>query len=231
MSTDESSYTGSVAAGGPAAVRPLSTLVIRKASVGPMDNNAYLLTCRVSGAQLLIDAAADPDRLMRLVREGSTESRLDTVVTTHSHHDHIGALGALLRTTGARAAAGADDIPAIEEQVPVDIDTALRDGDVIRVGVHDLEVIGLRGHTPGSVALLFRGGEDGDHLFTGDSLFPGGVGATRGDRERFRQLLGDVEQRIFDRLGDACWVYPGHGDDTTLGAERPHLQEWRERGW
>lgn len=231
MSTDESPYTGSVAAGGPAAVRPLSTLVIRKASVGPMDNNAYLLTCRVSGAQLLIDAAADPDRLMRLVREGSTESRLDTVVTTHSHHDHIGALGALLRTTGARAAAGADDIPAIEEQVPVDIDTALRDGDVIRVGVHDLEVIGLRGHTPGSVALLFRGGEDGDHLFTGDSLFPGGVGATRGDRERFRQLLDDVEQRIFDRLGDACWVYPGHGDDTTLGAERPHLQEWRERGW
>lgn len=231
MSTDESSYTGSVAAGGPAAVRPLSTLVIRKASVGPMDNNAYLLTCRVSGAQLLIDAAADPDRLMRLVREGSTESRLDTVVTTHSHHDHIGALGALLRTTGARAAAGADDIPAIEEQAPVDIDTALRNGDVIRVGVHDLEVIGLRGHTPGSVALLFRGGEDGDHLFTGDSLFPGGVGATRGDRERFRQLLDDVEQRIFDRLGDACWVYPGHGDDTTLGAERPHLQEWRERGW
>ncbi len=231
MSTDESSYTGSVAAGGPAAVRPLSTLVIRKASVGPMDNNAYLLTCRVSGAQLLIDAAADPDRLMRLVREGSTESRLDTVVTTHSHHDHVGALGALLRTTGARAAAGADDIAAIEEQVPVDIDTALRNGDVIRVGVHDLEVIGLRGHTPGSVALLFRGGEDGDHLFTGDSLFPGGVGATRGDRERFRQLLDDVEQRIFDRLGDACWVYPGHGDDTTLGAERPHLQEWRERGW
>ena len=231
MSTDESSYTGSVAAGGPAAVRSLSTLVIRKASVGPMDNNAYLLTCRVSGAQLLIDAAADPDRLMRLVREGSTESRLDTVVTTHSHHDHIGALGALLRTTGARAAAGVDDIPAIEEQVPVDIDTPLRDGDVIRVGVHDLEVIGLRGHTPGSVALLFRGGEDGDHLFTGDSLFPGGVGATRGDRERFRQLLDDVEQRIFDRLGDECWVYPGHGDDTTLGAERPHLQEWRERGW
>jgi len=124
MSTDESSYTGSVAAGGPAAVRPLSTLVIRKASVGPMDNNAYLLTCRVSGAQLLIDAAADPDRLMRLVREGSTESRLDTVVTTHSHHDHIGALGALLRTTGARAAAGVDDIPAIEEQVPTTFEPA-----------------------------------------------------------------------------------------------------------
>ncbi|WP_347042445.1 MBL fold metallo-hydrolase [Brachybacterium nesterenkovii] len=231
MSTDESSYTGSVAAGGPAAVRPLSTLVIRKASVGPMDNNAYLLTCRVSGAQLLIDAAADPDRLMRLVREGSTESRLDTVVTTHSHHDHIGALGALLRTTGARAAAGVDDIPAIEEQVPVAIDTPLRDGDVIRVGVHDLEVIGLRGHTPGSVALLFRGGEDGDHLFTGDSLFPGGVGATKGDADRFAQLIDDVEHRIFDRLPDETWVYPGHGADTTLGAERPHVPAWRERGW
>lgn len=231
MSTRETPYTGSVEPGGPAAVRALPTLMIRKASVGSMDNNAYLLTCRVSGAQLLVDAAADAERLMRLVREGSAESRLDTIVTTHSHHDHIGALGALLRTTGARAAAGVDDVAAIEEQVPVDIDVALRHGDVIRVGVHDLEVIGLRGHTPGSVALLFRGGDDGDHLFTGDSLFPGGVGATQGDRDRFRSLLDDVEERIFGRLGDDCTVYPGHGDDTTLGAERSQLPQWRERGW
>jgi glyoxylase-like metal-dependent hydrolase (beta-lactamase superfamily II) len=99
------------------------------------------------------------------------------------------------------------------------------------MGVNDLTVIGLRGHTPGSVALLWRGGDDGDHLFTGDSLFPGGVGATRGDPERFRSLLDDVEQRIFAELPDETWVYPGHGDDTTLGAERPHLGEWRERGW
>lgn len=220
-------YTGETAPGGPTALRVLPSLMIRKASVGPMDNNAYLLTCRVSGAQLLVDAAADAPRLERLVREGSSTSRLDTIVTTHSHHDHVGALAALVRATGARTAAGAADAPDIA--VPTDV--LLRDGDVLRVGVHDLEVIGLRGHTPGSIALLYRGGEDGDHLFTGDSLFPGGVGATQGDAERFSRLLDDVTARIFDRLGDSTWVHPGHGPDTTLGAERPQLAAWRDRGW
>ncbi|PWH05774.1 Zn-dependent hydrolase [Brachybacterium endophyticum] len=220
-------YDGHVEADGPTATRRTSTLVIRKASVGPMDNNAYLLTCRVSGAQLLIDAAADQPRLLRLVREGSPASRLDSIVTTHSHHDHVGALAQMVAATGARTYAGAADAP----DIPTPTDQTLGNGDLVRVGVNDLEVIGLRGHTPGSIALLWRGGEDGDHLFTGDSLFPGGVGATRGDAERFTSLLEDVEQRIFDHLDDATWVYPGHGDDTTLGAERPHLGEWRERGW
>ncbi|MCS6710592.1 MBL fold metallo-hydrolase [Brachybacterium sp. EF45031] len=225
--TPRDTYTGAVTVGGPTDLRATSSLLIRKAAVGPMDNNAYLLTCRVSGAQLLIDAADDAARLQRLVREGSPTSRLDTIVTTHSHHDHVQALAAMVRATGARTAAGAEDAPAM----PVQVDRELTHGDVIRVGVHDLEVIHLRGHTPGSIALLWRGGTDGDHLFTGDSLFPGGVGATHGDRRRFDLLLGDVQTRIFDRLPDATWVYPGHGDDTTLGVERPHLQEWRERGW
>lgn len=220
-------YTGHVEPGGPSAVRQFSSLILRKASVGPMDNNAYLLTCRVSGAQLLIDAAADAQRLLQLVRAGSSTSRLDIIVTTHSHHDHVGALAAMVAATGARTAAGAEDAP----DIPTPTDTPLQHGDVVRVGVHDLEVIGLRGHTPGSVALLWRGGEDGTHLFTGDSLFPGGVGATQGDADRFTQLLDDVEERIFAQLPDETWVYPGHGDDTTLGAERDSLPEWRERGW
>lgn len=220
-------YDGHVETGGTSDTRECSTLTIRKASVGGMDNNAYLLTCTVSGAQLLIDAAADAPRLLELVREGSPTSRLDTIVTTHSHHDHVGALAAMVAATGARTAAGAADA----EDIRTPTTTRLEHGDVVRVGVNDLEVIALRGHTPGSVALLWRGGEDGDHLFTGDSLFPGGVGATQGDHERFEQLLTDVEERIFDRLGDDTWVYPGHGDDTTLGAERPSLPQWRERGW
>ncbi len=224
-------YSGEVSPGGDSDLRVLSTLMIRKASVGEMDNNAYLLTCRVSGVQLLIDAAADAPRLMRLVREGSPTSRLDTVATTHAHHDHIGALAPVVRQTGARTAAGAADAASITEQVQVPIDVELHHGDVVRVGVHDLEVIALRGHTPGSVALLWRGGEDGDHLFTGDSLFPGGVGATHGERDRFERLITDVTERIFDALGDDTWVYPGHGVDTTLGAERPQLSTWRERGW
>ena len=227
MSTLKNQYTGSVTSGGESDVRTLGSLVIRKASVGPLDNNAYLLTCRVSGAQLLIDAAADAPRLMRLIREGSPTSRLASILTTHSHHDHVGALAQVRAATQAKTFAGAKDAP----EIPTPTDVPLKNGDTIRVGVNDLEIVALRGHTPGSVAAIYWGQADGTHVFTGDSLFPGGVGATRGDSERFTSLLNDVEERLFDVLPDETWVYPGHGEDTTIGAERPHLAEWRERGW
>ncbi|MDO5644817.1 MAG: MBL fold metallo-hydrolase [Dermabacter sp.] len=227
MSTKRRPYTGSVSVSGPSDLRVLSALAIRKAAVGPMDNNAYLLTCRVSGAQLLIDAAADTPRLLRLIREGSPTSRLDQILTTHSHFDHVGALAQVAAATGARTLAGAKDAPDIATPTA----TPLRHGDMIRVGVNDLEIVALRGHTPGSIAVLYRGGADGTHLFTGDSLFPGGLGATRGDSAKFRQLFTDVKERVFDVLDDETWVYPGHGEDTTLGAERPHLDQWEQRGW
>lgn len=220
-------YTGHVDPGGEPAVRDLRHLEIRKLSVGPMNNNAYLLTCRSSGAQLLIDAAAEPDALRRMVAAGAEHNWLDLIVTTHSHHDHIGALEEMVAATGARTAAGEADA----KEIPAKIDLALTHGDVLEFGQQQVEIIHLRGHTPGSVALLWRGGDEGDHLFTGDSLFPGGVGNTNQDPERFAQLLGDVEERLFHRLGDDTWVYPGHGDDTTLGTERPSLPAWRERGW
>ncbi|MEE1617524.1 MBL fold metallo-hydrolase [Brachybacterium sp. J153] len=224
---------------------PFPALAVRALSVGPMDNNAYLLTCRATGAQLLIDAAAEPERLLELVAAGAADGpggadessvpaaaiRLERVVTTHRHHDHIGALAAVVEATGARTAAGAEDAESIREQTGVTIDEPLAHGDRIRVGAAELEVIALRGHTPGSIALLWRGGETGDHLFTGDSLFPGGVGNTQQDPERFAQLLGDVEDRVFAVLPDATAVHPGHGAPTTLGAERPELPAWRARGW
>ena len=202
-------------------------LEIRRVSVGPMDNNAYLLTCTASGAQLLVDAAADPDRLDALISEGSAEGRLDTIVTTHSHHDHVGALADVVERTGARTAAGAEDAPAI----PVPTDVPLHHGDTVQVGEQRLDVIGLRGHTPGSIALAWTAPDGTTFLLTGDSLFPGGVGNTDHDPARFRSLLDDVEQRIFDRYPDSARVLPGHGDGTTLGAERPQLPQWRERGW
>jgi glyoxylase-like metal-dependent hydrolase (beta-lactamase superfamily II) len=204
-----------------------STLTIRRVSVSAMDNNAYLLTCRSTGRQLLVDAADDAPRLLALVAEGSPDRRLDTVVTTHRHWDHHRALADVVAATGARTAAGEDDADAL----PVRVDVRLRHGDSVTVGDVTLDVVHLRGHTPGSVALVHRDPDGSTHVFTGDSLFPGGVGNTQGDAARFSSLLDDVEQRLFAVLPDDTVVHPGHGAGTTLGAERPHLGEWRERGW
>src|SRR5690625_1106013 len=102
-------YTGHVDPGGPSGLQVLPSLEIRKASVGPMDNNAYLLTCRSTGAQLLIDAAAAEQRLLALVAEGSASRRLDSVATTRCQHGRVGALRKLAGATGARTAAGAAD--------------------------------------------------------------------------------------------------------------------------
>jgi glyoxylase-like metal-dependent hydrolase (beta-lactamase superfamily II) len=222
------------------AVLELDEIVLRSSSVGPGDNDAYLLTCRAQGAQLLVDAADEPDRLLALVREGSPPSRLDLVVTTHRHRDHLRALADVVAATGARTAAGADDAEAIEAATGTRVGTRLTHGDVLTVGHVELEVIALRGHTPGSVALAYREPERVSapdavagrvHLFSGDSLFPGGVGNTGNDPERFARLYADVVGRVFGRFRDDTVVHPGHGRETTLGTERPHLEEWRARGW
>jgi len=220
-----STYTGAVTPGGPSDVRELPGLVIRKASVGPQDNNAYLLTCRATGCQLLVDAADDATRLAALVAEGSGE--LDVIVTTHQHWDHHRALAAMVEHTGARTAAGAADADAL----PVPVGQLLEHGDQVTFGDITLDVVHLRGHTPGSVALVYRDPAGHPHVFTGDSLFPGGVGNTQSDAGRFAALVDDVEHRLFDVLPDDTWVYPGHGADTTIGAERPSLATWRARGW
>ncbi|OJF13960.1 MBL fold metallo-hydrolase [Couchioplanes caeruleus] len=214
-------YTGDVSRGSVPAVRELHGLTVTKVSVGPMDNNAYLLRCASDGTQVLIDAANDAPTLLKLIGDAG----LATVVTTHRHYDHHGALAEIVQATGARSVAGADDA----EGIPVVTDT-VRDGDTIAVGDCTLEVIHVVGHTPGSIVLLYREPDGIAHLFTGDSLFPGGVGATSG-AENFRSLIGDVETKLFDRLPDDTWFYPGHGKDSTLGAERPHLPEWHARGW
>jgi glyoxylase-like metal-dependent hydrolase (beta-lactamase superfamily II) len=221
-------YTGDVVPGGPSDRRDLPLLTIRKASVSAMSNNAYLLTCNATGAQLLIDAADDPARIRSLLREGAGGTdRLDTIVTTHRHWDHHRALAQVVASTGARTAAGVADADAL----PVQPTLVLSQGDTVEFGDITLDVVHLRGHTPGSVALAYQEPQGRAHIWTGDSLFPGGVGNVEKDPQRFAQLLGDVEARLFDVYDDETWIYPGHGADTSLGAERPHLQEWRERGW
>jgi glyoxylase-like metal-dependent hydrolase (beta-lactamase superfamily II) len=222
------SYTGDVKVGGPADVRELSALTISKVAVDEkMSNNCYLLRCNATGAQALIDAAAAPETLLPLIGSAG----LTTVITTHQHWDHHRALADVVRETGAQVVAGEPDADAITEQTGVPVDRRVTDGDRIAVGECELEVIRITGHTPGSICLLYRDPAGHPHLFTGDSLFPGGVGGTFGDADAFVSLIGDVETKLFGELPDETWFYPGHGSDSTLGAERPKLAEWRERGW
>ncbi|MGH3712104.1 MAG: MBL fold metallo-hydrolase [Micromonosporaceae bacterium] len=213
-------YTGEVS-GGREQTRELGALTITKVSVGPGDNNAYLLRCRRTGEGLLIDAANEAARLIALVGDAG----LSTVVTTHQHPDHWQALAEVVAATGARSVAhrlDADALPVPTEPV--------EDGARIPVGDCQLEAIHLVGHTPGSIALLYDDPEGTPHLFTGDSLFPGGPGRTTGGDD-FDSLMGDLQTKVFDRLPDDTWFYPGHGNDSTLGAERGSIPDWLARRW
>lgn len=220
-------YDGDVTPGGEPQTRDLDGLTLTKVAVDPeMSNNCYLLECQDTGECVLVDAAAEPERLLALI--GDRE--LTAIVTTHQHWDHHRAL-AEVKAAHPRAlvVAGEPDADDITEQTGVEVDRRVAHGDLVEVGSCKLRVIALEGHTPGSIALHWSGGDG--HLLTGDSLFPGGVGNTFGDAEAFRTLVEEVSTKVFDTYGDAVWFYPGHGGDSTLGAERPHLDEWRERGW
>lgn len=215
-------YTGEVEVGGPADVQPAGDLLITKIAVGEMNNNAYLLRCALTGEQVLVDAANEHDRLLELIGDGG----LARVVTTHRHGDHWQALETIVETTGAETVAGERDA----DELPVTVDVRVQTGARVRVGSCELEVVEIAGHTPGSIALAYDDPDGIVHLFTGDSLFPGGVGKTWSP-EDFTTLVDEVETKIFGAYPDDTRVYPGHGHDTTLGVERPHLAEWRERGW
>ena len=212
-------YTGEVTRGGEPAVRTIGDLTMTKVSVGPTDNNAYLLAC--GSSRLLIDAANDAPTLLALIGPAG----LETVVTTHRHGDHWQALAEVVDATGAASLAHPDDAPAI----PV-VTGALREGDVVEVGGCPLEVLHVVGHTPGSIVLLYRDPAGTAHLWTGDSLFPGGPGRTTNPTD-FNSIMTDLEAKIFGRLPDETWFYPGHGNDSTLGKERSAIPQWRARGW
>ena len=217
------SYTGDVQVGGPADVRELPGLTIRKLAVSEMANNAYLLTATATGEALLVDAAAEPDALLALVDGADVR----TVVTTHGHWDHHRALAAARR--GDR---GADRwrTPPTPATCRCRSTRPVEHGDTLQLGDQCWRWCTCGDTRPGD-ALVWRGPEGaGTHVFTGDSLFPGGVGTPS------RTPPGSAADRrrraaAFRRLPDDTWVYPGHGKDTTIGAERPHLAEWRERGW
>jgi glyoxylase-like metal-dependent hydrolase (beta-lactamase superfamily II) len=215
-------YTGDVRVGGPSDTREIGGVTVTKLAVGPYENNVYLLVDE-TGQGLLIDAAAEPTRLLELI--GDTP--VAKIVTTHQHADHWQALAEVKAATGAVTVAHPLDAPGI----PVPTDELVDEGGTVTFGATSLAVTHLVGHTPGSIALTLNQGSARPHVFTGDCLFPGGVGNTQQDAARFATLYDGVVAKLFGPLPDAAWVYPGHGKDTTIGAERPHLEEWRARGW
>ena len=213
---------------------PSATSVVSliKTSVGSMDNSCYLLAMDKDG--VLIDAATDAPFLLDLA--DATGVRITDVITTHSHYDHVGAFQEIIQHTGARHHASSGDSP----DLPADADRVVKDGERLDLaseklaGLH-LTGITLHGHTREGLAIAFDphsslGINAPTHVFSGDCLFPGGVGKTSSP-EAFNLLLDDVTQKLFNVYDGSTYIHPGHGDDTTLGAEYPHLAEWRERGW
>lgn len=189
--------------------------------VSEMDNNVYLLHDDTEG--LLIDAADDADAILAMAEHAGV--KITHVLTTHRHWDHVRALEEVLERTGATHLASFLDSPALPAKVDVELDH----GDIIDFAGHELPVFVLRGHTPGGAGVAVR--IDGvANLFVGDSLFPGGLGKTQSEGD-FARLFKDVKDRVFDVYPDESVVRPGHGNSTTLGKERPQLDEWWERRW
>ena len=191
-------------------------LIVRKIEVGAMENNVYILECPHTHEGFIVDGCFEADTIL----EGAKGCNVIGILQTHGHMDHVQALAELKERLGVPVHAHpADDYP-------VPIDRELADGDVLTFGKdHELKVMHTPGHTPGGVCFL-----TGKHLIAGDTLFPGGPGNTWGDKKLFEQIIGHVENKLFS-LPDETIVYPGHGKDTTIGAEKPRLQEWKDRGW
>jgi glyoxylase-like metal-dependent hydrolase (beta-lactamase superfamily II) len=191
---------------------------IHKVVVGPMDNNVYVLRCKQTGEAVLLDAANEHDKLLELCRRLGVRQ----VLETHGHWDHIQAVPAV-RDAGYEVGVTAADASMLPSY-----DFVLGDGEVIEVGRLRLHTIATPGHTPGSMCFRLEGSPV---LFSGDTLFPGGPGATKFPGGDFPSIIRSVEDRLFRKLPPETLVLPGHGDDTTIGNESPHLQEWIDRGW
>jgi glyoxylase-like metal-dependent hydrolase (beta-lactamase superfamily II) len=191
---------------------------IHKVVVGPMDNNVYVLRCKQTGDAVLLDAANEHEKLLELCRRLGVRQ----VLETHGHWDHIQAVPAV-RDAGYQVGITAADAAMLPSY-----DFVLEDGAVIAVGRLRLHTIATPGHTPGSMCFRLEGSPV---LFSGDTLFPGGPGATQFEGGDFAAIIGSIEGRLFSTVTPDTLVLPGHGVDTTIGEESPKLQEWIDRGW
>jgi len=191
---------------------------IHKLVVGPVDNNVFVLRCKETGDAVLLDAANEHEKLLELCQRLGVRK----VLETHGHWDHIQAVPAV-RDAGYEVGVTAADAAMLPSY-----DFVLEDESVIEVGRLRLHTIHTPGHTPGSMCFRLEGSPV---LFSGDTLFPGGPGATKFEGGHFPTIIRSIEDRLFAALAADTIVLPGHGDDTTIGRERPHLQEWIDRGW
>jgi glyoxylase-like metal-dependent hydrolase (beta-lactamase superfamily II) len=191
---------------------------IHKVVVGPFDNNVFILRCRETGDAVLLDAANEHEMLLDLCRTLGVRK----VLETHGHWDHIQAVPAV-RDAGFEVGVTSADASMLPSY-----DFVLDDEGVIEVGRLRLHTILTPGHTPGSMCFRLEGSPV---LFSGDTLFPGGPGNTSFENADFDTIIRSIDDRLFSKLDADTLVLPGHGDDTTIGAERPHLQEWVDRGW
>jgi glyoxylase-like metal-dependent hydrolase (beta-lactamase superfamily II) len=191
--------------------------VTKLAGIGPYNNNVYIVTDPATNESVVIDASHDAGQIAAAA-EGT---RVKAILLTHGDHDHIDALEDL--KARLKAPVGIHESDAARLSTPPDF--MLADGQDYAVGSDSLHILHTPGHTPGCICLL-----DGSTLIAGDTLFPGGPGATRGDKDRFAQIIESITTKLFV-LPDDTLVRPGHGTDTTIGTEKPHLQEWIDRGW
>jgi glyoxylase-like metal-dependent hydrolase (beta-lactamase superfamily II) len=196
-----------------------SRMEIHKVVVGAYDNNVFVLRCRETGDAVLIDAANEHERLLELC----TRLGVRRVLETHGHWDHIQAVPQI-REAGYEVGINSADAPMLKA---CGYDVFIDDAEIIEVGKLRLAAISNPGHTPGSVSFKIQGAPI---LFSGDTLFPGGPGATRFEGASFPTIIDSIDTKLFTLPADTL-VMPGHGVDTTIGNERPHLQEWIDRGW
>ncbi len=196
-----------------------SRLEVHRLVVGPYDNNVFVIRCRETGEAVLIDAANEHEKLLELC----TALNVRRVLETHGHWDHIQAVPAM-REAGLSVAVTAADAPMLKD---VGYDVFIDDAEVIEVGRLRLQAIHNPGHTPGSISFLIEGSP---LLFSGDTLFPGGPGGAKFEGGDFNTIIDSIDNKLFT-LPPSTIVLPGHGLDTTIGNERPHLQEWVDRGW
>ena|SRR5919198_5431617 len=186
-------------------------------NIGPYENNIFIVSDQASGEAYVLDGGYEPEA----IAEAAAGLQVRAILITHGHRDHHEHAAELKQLLGVPLGIGADDV----DMLGFAPDFTIEDGQTLPFGGQALQAIHTPGHTPGSTSFLI-----GPHLFTGDTLFPGGPGNTQRDPQRFARIIDSIRQRLFE-LPDETVVYPGHGRDTTVGQERPHLQEWIDRGW